>query len=383
MKILVFIDNLNAGGKERRCVELLKALNNLPDMNFEIVVMDNNIHYQEVFTLNTKIHYLIRKTKKDLTVFRKFFKICREYKPDIVHCWNDMTAVIAVPTCKLLHITLMNGMIADAPLNKNPFTNKSIFYSKITFPFSHFIVGNSKAGLKAYNAPVQKSKLIYNGYNFTRNCQIESKEVIKNEFKIETDFVVGMIASFSHFKDYKTYYEAASIILQKRKDVTFLSVGKNTDSLESIGMVDKDFLKNHFRLLGKKSDIESIINIIDIGVLATFTEGISNSVLELMAQGKSVVATTCEGTREIIDNGTTGFLVKTSDALEMAEKIEILLNDDKLRKEIGESAQKKIQESFNIELMVTSYISSYRKIANTQNPRQKEKLQNRPKEIYN
>lgn len=383
MRILIFIDNLNAGGKERRCVELLKGLNNLGHIGFEIVVMDKNIHYKEVFTLNTKIHFLIRKTKKDLTVFHKFYKICREYKPDIVHCWNDMTAVIAVPACKLLGIKLINGMVADAPLNKTLFNSKSVFYSKITFPFSDVIVANSNAGLHAYKVPVKKSKVIYNGYNFERNYQIKSKEVIRNKYKIETDYVVGMIASFSQFKDYKTYYEAASIILQTRNDVTFLSVGKDTDSLESVNLADSYFLKNHLRLLGKKSDIESIINMIDIGVLATFTEGISNSVLEFMAQQKPVVATLCEGTTEIIENGRAGFLVKTSDANEMAEKIQILLSDNRLRKQMGESAKSKIQDSFTLEQMTNNYITLYRRIVKNKATNRKKNLKNLQEGIAN
>jgi len=377
MRILFFIDNLNAGGKERRCVELLKGLNNLPDIDFEVVVMDKNIHYKEVFALNTKIHFLIRKTQKDLTVFRKFYKICREYKPDIVHCWNDMTAVIAVPACRLLHIRLINGMVADAPINKTLFNSKSIFYSKITFPFSDVIVANSKAGLNAYKAPPQKSKVVYNGYNFKRNCQLKSKEAVRNQYKINTDYVVAMVASFSQFKDYKTFYEAASLVLQKRSDVTFLAVGDNTGSAESIRMVDNRFFQNHFRLLGKKSDIESIVNITDIGVLATFTEGISNSVLEFMAQQKPVVASFCDGTKEIIDNAITGFLVKTSDANEMAEKIQILLSDGILRKQMGELAQKKIQDSFTIEQMITNYTILYRQIAEKKSISQKNKLENR------
>jgi glycosyltransferase involved in cell wall biosynthesis len=379
MRILFFIDNLNAGGKERRCVELLKGLNNLPDISFEVVVMDKNIHYDALFVLNVKIQYLIRKTKKDLTVFRKFYKICRQHKPDIVHCWNDMTAVIAVPACRLLRIKLINGMVADAPVNKTLFNSKSVFYSKITFPFSDVIVANSKAGLNAYKAPRQKSQVIYNGYNFKRNCQLKTREEVRNEYKINTDYVVGMIASFSRFKDYKTFYEAASLILQKRSDVTFLAVGNNTDSTESIRMVDNRFLKNHFRLLGKKSDIESIVNITDIGVLATFTEGISNSVLEFMAQQKPVVASLCDGTKEIIDNGTTGLLVKTSDANEMAEKIQVLLSDGTLRKQMGQLAQKRIQDSFTIEQMINNYTVLYRQIAKNKSFGQKNNLENRHK----
>jgi glycosyltransferase involved in cell wall biosynthesis len=270
-------------------------------------------------------------------------------------------------------------MVADAPVNKTLFNSKSVFYSKITFPFSDVIVANSKAGLNAYKAPRQKSQVIYNGYNFKRNCQLKTREEVRNEYKINTDYVVGMIASFSRFKDYKTFYEAASLILQKRSDVTFLAVGNNTDSTESIRMVDNRFLKNHFRLLGKKSDIESIVNITDIGVLATFTEGISNSVLEFMAQQKPVVASLCDGTKEIIDNGTTGLLVKTSDANEMAEKIQVLLSDGTLRKQMGQLAQKRIQDSFTIEQMINNYTVLYRQIAKNKSFGQKNNLENRHK----
>ena len=77
-----------------------------------------------------------------------------------------------------------------------------------------------------------------------------------------------MVAAFSEFKDYKTYYSAACIVLTKRHDVTFLAIGNNTDSIDSQKLVDKQFRDDYFRFLGKKSDIESYINMIDVGVLS-------------------------------------------------------------------------------------------------------------------
>src|SRR6185312_14588723 len=121
MRILFFIDGLYAGGKERRLTELMKGLNSISEISFEIVVMNDKVHYQQVFDLNTKVHYLIRKTKKDLSVFQKFYRLCKSYRPDIVHCWDSMTAVIAVPICKLLNIILVNGMVVDTPVKQNIF----------------------------------------------------------------------------------------------------------------------------------------------------------------------------------------------------------------------------------------------------------------------
>ena len=117
-----------------------------------------------------------------------------------------------------------------------------------------------------------------------------------------------MVATFSGLKDYKTYYKAADIVLRKRNDVTFLAIGSYTDSLASQKLVCSQF-RDHFRLLGKKSGIESIINTIDICVLATFTEGISNSIMEYMALGKPVIASAGGGTNEILEDKKTGFLL--------------------------------------------------------------------------
>jgi glycosyltransferase involved in cell wall biosynthesis len=357
MKILVFIDNLRAGGKERRCVELLKGLNTASDTSFEILVMNEEIYFQEVFTLNTKIHYLIRRTKKDISVFAKFYKICKEYKPDIVHCWNDMTAVIAVPACKLLSINLVNGMVSDAPIHQN-ILNKEWLCAQLTFPFSNVIIGNSHAGLKAYKAPESKSLVIYNGFDFKRIENLVSSDKIRNELKIKTKFVIGMVASFSKYKDYSTYFNAAQSVLSTRNDVTFIAIGNNTESMESMSLIDKRYQES-IKLIGKRSNIESYIMVMDICVLATFTEGISNSILEYMALGKPVIATSGGGTNEIVDHRKTGFLVKKSDKEELAEKINLLLDNFDLRTEMGRNGQERVHQMFSIDSMVSKYMSCY------------------------
>lgn len=360
MKILYFIDSLESGGKERRLIELMKGIKSKANIEFELVLMSNDIHYKEVFDLNINIHYFIRKTKKDISVFNKFYKLCRNYKPDIVHCWDSMTAVYLIPTCQLLQIKLVNGMVVDSPVKQNIY-NKSWLRAKLTFPFSNIIVGNSKAGLIAYKAPKNKSIVIYNGFNFERTNNIIKSSVIREQLNINTKYVIGMVASFSKYKDYKTYFNAAQLLLRQRNDIIFLAIGSNTDSFLSKGLIDSKYIE-HFRLLGKKSGIESFINAMDICILSTFTEGISNSILEYMALKKPVIATSGGGTNEIVEDNKTGFLVKTSDAEDLSNKIELLLNNAELRNKMGLAGQDRIKEIFSIECMVNKYISFYKMI---------------------
>ena len=71
--------------------------------------------------------------------------------------------------------------------------------------------------------------------------------------------------------------------------------------------------------------LESIINICHCGVLSTFTEGISNAVMEYMALGKPVLVTDGGGSKEIVVDGKTGLLCEKRNAEDLAEKILYLI----------------------------------------------------------
>ncbi len=360
MKILFFVSGLGVGGKERRLSELLKELKNRPEIEFELAVMSRDIHYTEIMDLDIKIHYLVRKVKKDFFILPEFYRLCKEYRPDIVHCWDSMTAVYSAFVCKFLKIKFINGMIADA-MGQPYFFNKSRIRANLTFPVSDAIVGNSKAGIKAYSAPENKSHVINNGFNFNRINSLLSVEQVRKDLGLRTKKVVTMVATFSDYKDYKTYFKAAKIVLDHGHDVTFLAIGHGTDLIQLsdyIGIKYSPFIK----LLGKKSDVESYVNASDICVLSTFTEGISNSILEYMALGKPVVATDGGGTNELVDDKKTGFLVKPSDPKDLAEKIEILLKDSELRSRMGICGNERVKESFSISSMVNKFITLYNDI---------------------
>src|SRR5690606_20001589 len=102
MKVLMIIDKLTFGGRERRFVELLKWLHLNPFLDCEVVVLSKNIHFSEIFDLRFKLHLISRKSKKDLSIFFKLYKICKTFRPDIIHSWESMTSIYAIPPALLL-----------------------------------------------------------------------------------------------------------------------------------------------------------------------------------------------------------------------------------------------------------------------------------------
>ena len=364
MKILYVIDTLGSGGKERRLTELLKELMHKQEIEYELVVMSDDIHYEEVYNLGINIHKIIRNTKKDPSVFWKLFRLIKNFKPDIVHCWDSMSAVYVALSCKILKCRLVNGMVIDTPIRQN-ILNKYWLRSRLTFPFSDIVIGNSRAGLKAYRAPIDRSACVYNGINMSRFEKLADSLQLREEIfgkNSENIFIVGMVAAFEDRKDYSTLIKSSVDLCTKndRLRVILVGEGKNLNTLKS---QVPDSLSDRIVFLGKRTDVESVVNIFNVGVLTTNSnvhgEGISNSIIEYMALAKPVVATIGGGTAEIVIDQETGFLINPSSPGELSNRIETLLNNMPLCNKMGLAGQERIRKGFTIEFMVENYYNIY------------------------
>ena len=174
--------------------------------------------------------------------------------------------------------------------------------------------------------------------------------------------IIGMVASFSEFKDYNTYLKSAQLILKKHNNIKFLCIGDG-DKSDYIKSVKKEFL-NKIIFIDKQRDIESLINVFDIGVLSTYTEGISNSLMEYMALKKPVVTTLCKGTSELVENNKSGFLVQQKNPVMMKNCLETLINDPNLRQEMGEYGRNIIEKKFHFKLMLNYFYKTFKKYSN-------------------
>ena len=364
VKVLLLIDSLVAGGRERRLIELIKGFRNYTDIELHLMVFSEKIHYKEVYELGIPVQIMKRIPKKNPKVFFRLYKLCKSWKPDLIHSWGTMSTILAIPSSVLLKIKLINGNIADAP-NDMGFFDSRLFRARLTFPFSKFIVGNSLAGLKTYGVPKEKSVCIYNGFDTKRISNLKEKAEIREKFKISTEKVIGMVGSFSDRKDFKSYLNAALIVLRQRTDVTFISVGGGPNLEECKKMLPPEFSR-YCIFTGLQRDVESLINIFDIGVLSTNTlihgEGISNAILEYMVLKKPTVATSGGGTDEAVEDKVTGFLISANAPQEMAERLIYLLDDHNVCRAMGLAARARMENLFSLDRMTKEYYELYNRV---------------------
>jgi glycosyltransferase involved in cell wall biosynthesis len=97
----------------------------------------------------------------------------------------------------------------------------------------------------------------------------------------------------------------------------------------------------------------------DIFVLPSRSEGFSNAIIEAMAAGLPVVATTVGGNAEAVEDGVTGFLIPPEDSLALAAAIALLVSDPSLANTMGMAGKAVVFKRFTTEAMMHRITTAY------------------------
>ena len=363
MNRLLAIDSLRPGGKERQLAQLLRGLKERGDIGLELVITRPEIGYPEVRQLGIPIHVVQRKNKWAVGVFKRFFSIVRGFKPDVIHTWDPITTIIALPAVKMLGIELVNESIRHAlPIRR---FSKLWWLARTLFPLSDIVVANSSAGLRTYGlTPSSRAVCVYNGFDPSRAAVQEPAESVRSRLGIETPLVVGMVANFVDAKDYGTFLKAAIAISRTRDDAGFVCVGDGPMLREMKETVPAE-LRRRILFAGGQHAVEAIVNVFDIGVLTCNTnghaEGLSNAIMEYMGLAKPVVATDSGGNKEIVVQDETGFLIPPFDTAALESRVRALLDDKSLRMAMGEAGKRRILDVFSMKNLVDSHLDIYKR----------------------
>jgi glycosyltransferase involved in cell wall biosynthesis len=103
---------------------------------------------------------------------------------------------------------------------------------------------------------------------------------------------------------------------------------------------------------GWESDVRSKLALFDVYVCSSIIEGMSNALLEAMAERLPVVATAVGGNRENVHEGVTGYLVPPADPAALADRILALARDPQLARRMGQAGRAAILKDYTVERMV-------------------------------
>lgn len=364
VRILFFLGSLRSGGKERRLIELLTYLKSEQRYDVKIILTKNKIQYPDFFKLDIPFSVIDKRTRPGyFGVFSKFYRLCHEFNPDIIHTWGRMQTLYSLPAAFLQNRILVNSQITAAPPRRNPLSI-NYFIDRLNFHFSDIILANSKAGVQSHRPPLKKVRIIYNGVNLNRFDLLPDVAVIREKYGITTPHAIIKVASFTSNKNYRLFLNIAQKVTRIREDITFIGVGDyDSDNTEYRQILSQNEGNPKILFPGKIDDVEALINACTIGVLftneAVHGEGISNAVLEYMALGKPVIANDAGGTREVVSHNKNGYLLNNHTDEEIVAMMINLIDDSDKRKDFGDTGQKIISEFFSLHKMGKSFTEVY------------------------
>ena len=365
MNILHFspVKNWGGGGNhiENLCYEL--SLSN-PEVKNIIVVAKNGRFHERLEKSNLNFATVPLSFNLDPRAIRKFIRLCKTEKIDIVHLHGSTALTLAV----------IASRIAKLP----PF----VFSKKTMFP-----IKERKRTLYKYNHPhikkilcvseaakevtakaiIDKNKLvtIYHGTRIDNKSTV-TPYYLREKLNIPVgNKIIGHIGNHIPAKDIDTWISAiAHLYNQKgRKHITFVQFGSFSDkTLQLKDKINQLGLENIVHFIGFMENASNFMAQFDIFTISSKSEGLPQVIYEAAWHKVPVASTNVGGIPEFIESNYNGLLSEREDALTLAENIEKLLDDPKLGLLFAGRSYNKLKPPFTAEAMANATLQVYRKV---------------------
>lgn len=205
------------------------------------------------------------------------------------------------------------------------------------------IIAISESISRKYTKLIDNSKVrvIYNGIS-----SIDVKE--KNINKTTTNFIiVGVIfENKNQFEAIKAFKILKEKYNKRNIKLTLVGTGDNEYIKQIKNYINQNMLEDYVEFLGYREDISEILSRMDIGILTSKKEAFGRVTVEYMLNSMPVIGTNTGATSEIIGDKVTGFLYELGNEWQLAEYMNELIENSKLRKSMGEKSKERALQKF-------------------------------------
>lgn len=371
------IHQLDVGGMENGLVNLI---NHIPRNSYRhaIVCLKGYTDFHKRIKRNdVEIVALDKREGKDVGLYARLFNTFRQLQPDIVHTRNLAameSQLVAFAAGSAARVHGEHGRDIYDLHGKN---RKYNLLRKTIRPFINHYVAVSK-DLEAWlidtvGASPHRVSQIYNGVDCVRfSPQYRRTPIGPDGFLTAHAFVIGSVGRMASVKDYPTLVRAFLILLNKAPDLRdnarLLIVGDGIARKECLAMLREAGADAIAWLPGERADIPDLMRTMDLFVLPSLGEGISNTILEAMSTGLPVVATKVGGNAELVMHGLTGTLVPPGEPEALADALLDYYRKSALLWSHGKAARRLIETNFSMEAMTKGYLNVYDKVLRRAQP---------------
>jgi sugar transferase (PEP-CTERM/EpsH1 system associated) len=359
------------GGLENGLVNLI---NRIPPHRYRhaIVCMTDYSDFSlRIRRDDVQIFSMNRKLGQDFGVYLRLYETFRRIRPDVVHSRN-LTAMDSLLPAMLSGVPVrIHGEHGRDQFDTEGKNRKYRWLRRLHRPMISHYVALSK-DLERYlreaiGVPQERITQIYNGVDVDLfHPSPDGREAI-GPYSDSGYFVVGTVGRLQPVKDQVTLVRAMIELWRSdeslRKWLRLVLVGDGPLRAEIEELLRRENATAFAWLPGARDDVPHLMRGLDLFVLPSLAEGVSNTLLEAMASGLPVLATRVGGNPELMEEGRTGTLVPPADPHAMAAVIrEYCLNRDIARCQ-GAFAREVAGGRFGLDVMVGNYLNLYDRLS--------------------
>lgn len=357
IRLVLSIRSLNVGGAERQFIEFIKNINK-DKFEVHVCTMYGGVQEDVVKSIkNIKYYNLGKMGRYDIFKFYSNYKrLLKTIYPDVIYSFKEEMNIFSY-FCKPKKTKSIWGFRAsNMDLSQYGKLSQFLFWTQKKFSSKvDMIIANSNASInyhKNNGFNMSKSKVIPNGIDINKFKQnSEDREIFRNKYELKvTDIAIGIVSRIDYMKGYIVFSKSVKKLMEEFDNVYIFSLGGGDEKIKrECENILGQFNDTRFKWLGNQSNVEELYSGFDISCSSSFGEGFSNSITEAMSCELPCVVTDVGDSAYIVDK--YGIVVEHNNVNSLYNGLKKMIQRD--YKEFGILSQKRIEENFSTEKMVT------------------------------
>ncbi|MEI8061224.1 MAG: glycosyltransferase [Candidatus Berkelbacteria bacterium] len=360
MKILQIIDTLLVGGAEDVAINLAIGFKESGhDSNILILTKEKSKKNIKKLKLAGIKILTLKSPRYSIASILEVKRIIKDFQIDIIQTHRSgFYYFLSNLMTKKVFVNTAHG------LYENETGPKGKLFYKIFLPFTSALVSVSESVNKSIkkNHQVKNTQVINNGIKIFDRHALNKPKLGNITKQLIGNTIFVNVANLLAVKNHELLINSFALAKIKRPKIKLIIAGDGPlkEKIDSLILSLK--LENDVFLLGSRDDIQQILDISDIFILSSKSEGLALCLLEAMERSLPVVSTRASGSNsEIISDGKNGYLVDSNEK-DFSEAMARLDANKKLRKNMGRNGREIVEKKYSIDIMVKNYLRLYKKL---------------------
>jgi glycosyltransferase involved in cell wall biosynthesis len=356
--VLLTVRELNLGGIERDATKIALSLDRRRFQVHVATYFPYGVRYEELRSNGIPVLHLPSKSLLSRTTIEAAFRLRRyiqQREIRIVHAW-DNSSVLTVPVARTCGVPVV---ITSVLGNRSLVRGRTVKLLRLVDWMSDAVVVNCRALLRHLaedeGVPREKVHLCYNGVN-TQEFSPGKRDVPELP---NASLVVGTVAVLRPVKALDVLQQAFAQVRCIQEGMTLVIVGRGPELSRLQENSQRLGIQDSCLFITSTDEVPRWLRAMDIFVSSSYSEGLSNAILEAMACGCATIGTRVGGTPELLGEDQRGLLCRPGDPRDLATKMQLLVTNPYLRNTLKSRAIEFAQLEMSMEKATRSLSNIY------------------------